>query len=248
MKYIYFIAAALVAASAALWFFTADDRPARQKAALIINDRVVSEAEFEKLYASRLPYYKKRDEFIDGLITRELLIQEARKAGIDKEEAFRRSIKNFYEQSLTKVLLDRKFASLQLAVSDDEVSRYRSLLGKRLQFTLFSADNKERAQNGEFRHGEQTEGLFDDLSDEMKYPLFLLKEGERSTPFRMGDRYFAVKLDRVTESRRPVADLSDAGIKKILMEWKKEKVINDWIEGLREKASIKVLTTESGRG
>ncbi|MEW5746970.1 MAG: hypothetical protein AB1805_16190 [Nitrospirota bacterium] len=250
MKYIYYIAAAIVLVSGGVFSYLAANTSSQKKAVLIINDRRISEEELDALYASKLPYPREKSEFIDELITRELLIQEARKAGIDKEEPFRKSIKNFYEQSLTKVLLDRKFATMSITVSDDEVNSYRTFLSSRLHFTVLNAESREKALKGNYQGEERRIAYFDDLADAVKYPLFLLKEGEQSGPLRIGDRYYAVRLDRIEVMKQPTTDIADAGIRRILTEWKRERMINDWIEGLRDKASITIPVSgkETARG
>ena len=52
------------------------------------------------------PVYK--NEMLDALIVKEILIQEAVKAGLDKEKDFMSSIELYWEQTLLKNLLERK--------------------------------------------------------------------------------------------------------------------------------------------
>ncbi len=73
---------------------------------------------------------RRKSDCVNSLITKELLLQESQREGIDKEESFRESIQNFYEQSLIKLLIDRKFASLHVTVSDEDVNRYIALMNK----------------------------------------------------------------------------------------------------------------------
>ena len=47
--------------------------------------------------------------------------------GIDQEEDFRHSIQNFYEQSLTKILLERKYDSFESNPSRQEIDRFLEL-------------------------------------------------------------------------------------------------------------------------
>ena len=84
-------------------------------------------AEFEKSLAEQPVPIKdsygsnEKKHFIHSLINKELLIQEAQRLEINREESFRRSVENFYEQSLIKNLMDRKYADLKIKVSERDV-------------------------------------------------------------------------------------------------------------------------------
>jgi len=49
-----------------------------------------------------------RKSFLDNLINRKLVLQEAQRQGLDKKKDFLKSIERFWEQSLLKVMLDKK--------------------------------------------------------------------------------------------------------------------------------------------
>ena len=144
MKYLYYIIFAAVAVSVAAGYFLSTPQTPPPGAALIINDRVITSDELNKCYASIRPDIKDRDDFINSVITRELLIQESQRIGIDKEEAFRRSIQDYYEQSLIKLLMDRKSAALNVSVSDDELDRYIKYLNKKILLSIFSFEDPEK--------------------------------------------------------------------------------------------------------
>jgi hypothetical protein len=77
-----------------------------------INNYSVTKAEFEKEYLAS-PFAKKdtpesRKEFLDNLINRKLVLQDAEKKGLDKDPAFLGMIQRFWEQSLLKLAIDRK--------------------------------------------------------------------------------------------------------------------------------------------
>lgn len=242
MRYIYYIIGIILLSSLFIAYQVIGGRPPEKKAALVINDRIITPEEFNTLFAARDPHLKERDDFINALITKELLIQEARKSGIDREESFRQSIQNFYEQSLVKILLDRKFASFNITVGDDEVKRYAELLNKRLHVTVFSYDNAEAAAKSPLSGGDKMILSFEELSGEMKSAVVSIKEGETYGPHRMGEKYVVVKLDKIEDSGRPQHDgLQPSVIKKVLVEEKREKLLNDWLDDLRKRASIKIL-------
>ena len=247
MKYIYYIVIIIVLVSAAIFYTLTSRHQPDKTPAIIINDRTVSEKELQDFYASNLTRLDERDVLINMLITKELLLQEAQKEGINKEESFRKSVQDFYEQSLIKLLMDRKYASLNTTVGDDEAGKYIAIANKKLTVTIFNANSLDAAKKGVFKTEERKTLPFGDLSGNLQYPLISLKAGERSDPIKSGESYIVLRLDAI-EGENPVpsgVDLEAA--KRILLEWKKEKIINDWIDGLRDKATLKILVPEKGR-
>jgi hypothetical protein len=80
-----------------------------------INDYHLSREAFQRQLASELeldPAYKLTDDakrrFLDSLIRKELLIQEAVRLKLDREPAFTAAIEKYWEATLIRDLLDRK--------------------------------------------------------------------------------------------------------------------------------------------
>jgi len=69
---------------------------------------------------------KTREAFVENLINRKLLLQEAQRKGLDKEKDFLRSIEKFWEQSLLKIIIDKKTSEILsgLEVTDKEMEDY----------------------------------------------------------------------------------------------------------------------------
>jgi len=106
-----------------------------EKEAVKINNYSITSAEFEKYYkelntGSDSPVL--RAAFLDNLINRKLLLQEAQRQGLDKDKAFLESIQNFWEQSLLKIVVDKKMLELQasITVTDKEIEDYYQALIK----------------------------------------------------------------------------------------------------------------------
>jgi hypothetical protein len=246
MRYIYYIITIFLLLSAVIGGIELRSKPSPTKdAALIINRRIISTDEFNRLYTSQPSRQRGKSNFINSLITKDLLIQESQREGIDKEESFTQSIQNFYEQSLIKLLIDRKFASLHVAVSDQDVDRYIALMNKIEHLTIFTFDSPEEAEKGIYKGGESKTISFRNLSKTVQGIIIPLKEGGMTNPVRIGDKYIVVRLDRTetTSAKMPSASEKEE-IKKTLIEDKKEKMISDWIADLRKKASIKILVNE----
>lgn len=241
LKYIYYIVAILLMISALIGYALMPARVPENKAALIINGKTVSADEFNKLFSSQSGHPPDPETFINSLITRELLIQESQKEGVDKEENFRRSIQNFYEQSLIKLLMDRKFSSLRVSVSDEELERYVSFLNRKMQLTIFNFRSPEEALASKLTGGERKTLYLEDLSHDLRTFVAALKVGGHTGPIKTGGNFVVVRLDGVeTPPARPAAPDRES-IRKMLTDGKREKMINNWIADLREKAKIKIL-------
>ena len=103
--------------------------PSGEKGAIMINDYELTTEEFDMLFAEsgideNTP--KAREAFLENLVTRKLLLQEAQRQGLDKKEDFLHSVEHFWEQSLLKIVIDTKVKQISrgLTVSDREIRDY----------------------------------------------------------------------------------------------------------------------------
>lgn len=245
MRYIYYILIIVLSLSALIAYELRSKPHTPQDTALMVNERVITVDEFNKLY-SAYPYAaESKNEFINDLIVKELLIQESQKQGIDKEESFRRSIQNFYEQSLIKILIDRKFSSLDFSIRDEEFNQRLALLTKRFHLAISTSDTEEEARLGKYRKSETKAVYFDDLSQDMKDAVASLSEGKTSAPIRSGEQYVVIRLDKAEPAySRTISASEKEKLKTMLVEEKKEKLINEWIADLKSKATIKIPIAE----
>ena len=62
----------------------------------------------------------KRREFLDTFISRKLMLLEAEKMGLDKDPQFLQNIQLFWEQSLLKLVLQRKMNELSSTIKIDD--------------------------------------------------------------------------------------------------------------------------------
>lgn len=67
-----------------------------------------------------------KEEILDALIVKEILLQEAQKQGLDKDKEFMRSIEQYWEQTLIKELMKKKFKEIhdKVTVYEEEVLEY----------------------------------------------------------------------------------------------------------------------------
>jgi len=87
--------------------------------------------EFKKSPHSRSNTPQSKKDFLNSLIDRKLILQDAQRKDIDKDEAFLKLIERFWEQSLLRIALENKAAEISgsASVSDHEVQEaYRVML------------------------------------------------------------------------------------------------------------------------
>ncbi|PIP20698.1 MAG: hypothetical protein COX40_03295 [Candidatus Omnitrophica bacterium CG23_combo_of_CG06-09_8_20_14_all_40_11] len=112
-------------------------RPVEEKKEILakINNYEITWEEFEgEFKASSYGYTdtaESRKEFLNTLINRKLILQDAQKKGLDKDKSFLKMIERFWEQSLLKVALDKKTKEVagSVMVNDKEIAEaYDNLL------------------------------------------------------------------------------------------------------------------------
>jgi len=243
MKYLYYILAITICSSVFFAYFlfggkqTSVDEPV-----LIVNDRTISKKEYGQPVADRMDKSETEGDYLESVITRELLIQEAKRQGIDKEEKFRQSIQSFYEQSLVKILMDRQYEKLKVDLSNKEIEEYRTWLKSGVTFTLLYYKSRTDQENNKTFKEEVLSGPYGEFSEPIRQQLFGLKPGEKRFLGQTGEVYQYIRLDKMEEL--PKVDLQQTAtsqLKTELVELKKEQMINQWLQQLREQAKIVVL-------
>lgn len=181
-----------------------------------------------------------QSELFDTLITKELLIQEAERQEIHKEESFRQSLKSYYENSLVKTLLDRQNSKLQVSVSEADVDRYLFFLGKIVTFTRLDTIPKSTSEAVAAK-GATTTALFSDLAAPVRLLLSTLQPSQYGVRFDTGNESYALRLDSIEPSPDYVAKTVDRQrIREILEEHQKEQQMKRWLVDLRKNATITI--------
>lgn len=240
MRYIYYIAGIIAVFSGLAAYGLINTRVEISKPAVVINDRIITESELLGLMKTK-PYYMSRDEFIDSLVTRQLLIQEAVRQEINKEEHFRESVEKYYEQSLIKILLDRKLSSLEVAVEPEEIEKYQNLADSRVIISKFGYASLEEAKTGKDRSPQKIESDFADISDELKYVILGLEEGQSSKPVVSGMGVLVYRLDGIIpreEVSPAIREMDESRIVDFFRDKKREALMEKWTQELKEKAEI----------
>ncbi len=167
-------------------------------------------------------------------LTKRVLVQEAQRIGIDKEESFRSSLKDYYEQSLIKVLTERKLAEVQVVIDENDIDLYIACSGKIFTFTRFPVKEgkiiKER--------GHQNMVLFDDLSVSLRLIIASLHPGESAKQVETGTETSVIRLDAIkTPDRMQPIHYERAVIYEQLQNHQQSLMIESWIHALRKTSA-----------
>jgi hypothetical protein len=241
MKYIYYVIGIIVLLTVFAAVRFSGFKVEVSEPAIVINDRVISEKELGALFNSSL-YSNHMADIIDSVITNQLLIQEAIAQGINKEELFRASVESFYEQSLIKILIDRKFNSLKPEIPQDMVDRYLERSEKKVEYAKLVYHNLENAEKNNPESSKKITKSFENLSAELKYILVSLEPGQTSSPLKAEKNYACYRLISLKPSSDtdPVTDVEE--IKDFLVHQEKSVLFAQWMEKLNKDADIQILT------
>ncbi|MBM3252875.1 MAG: hypothetical protein FJZ16_01310 [Candidatus Omnitrophica bacterium] len=114
-----------------------DNLPKQKKFVVKINNYTITQGEFEEEFkntsAEWLGPDAQKEEFLENIINRKLLLQEAECLGLNKDREFLKNLERFYEQSLLKIVINNKSNELALKtqVSDSEIEAYYNEMVKK---------------------------------------------------------------------------------------------------------------------
>jgi peptidyl-prolyl cis-trans isomerase C len=105
-------------------------QPLKEKELVRVNDRIITLDEFEgemeqlpQFYKLQMVSEEGRRKFLQELINQELLFQEARKKGIDKDEKLLANVEKIKKGLMISALMEALYEGKD-AVSDEEVTSY----------------------------------------------------------------------------------------------------------------------------
>lgn len=239
MKYLFILLTIVLAISAATFVFIRPQPPQEKKDILVtINGHDISRDDIREEGRAE-SHHERGSDFLDSVISKQLLIEEAQKLDVDKEPSFRKELKDFYEQSLIKVMLERKNASLQVLVSDQEIDNYLNGFGRTYTFMLLKTPGPPSVDTLKSK-GQLHSARFEDLSENLRLALSTLKPGEMGMEFETGNENTAILLEKIEGTVEKDTSINRDKISNILAEHKRRQVINNWINDLRKKATVTI--------
>lgn len=238
MKYLYYIAGILIVFSGLVAYGLLDTKVKISEPAIVVNDRIITQIEYKELLKFQ-PYYMTEDQYIDSIITKQLLIQEAVKQDINKEESFRKSVENYYEQSLIKIMLDRKLNSLKVDVTEDDLRRYHSFSQSKVYISKLRYQTLAEAAAGKNPAVQKIDAGFPDISDELKFIVFNLEKGQSSAPIVSNTGVVVYRLEDIKPmASKKIGEVDLERTTRFIQDKKKEALMDEWSKMLKENAEI----------
>lgn len=223
-------------------------RPPESREFVRINDRVITIEEFEREYSEASSLYKQeksKKDFLEDLITKELLLQEAKRRGLDLKPDFRRSIQSYYEQTLLKNLAQERMSEIKVSVTEEEIESYYRNMGRVFIVRSIIFPDQEKAEEAirtfPSNMGELKTLYFDEIPEDMVDSILGLKEGEvLKRPVRTEKGFIVLKVEAIRKVGLPPFEKVSSEIRKNLEERKKRLEMEKWLNELRRRANIRI--------
>lgn len=223
-------------------------RPPESRECVRINDRVITIEEFEREYSEASSLYKQeksKKDCLEDLITKELLLQEAKRRGLDLKPDFRRSIQSYYEQTLLKNLAQERMSEIKVSVTKEEIESYYRNMGRVFIVRSIIFPDQEKAEEAirtfPSNMGELKTLYFDEIPEDMVDSILGLKEGEvLKRPVRTEKGFIVLKVEAIRKVGLPPFEKVSSEIRKNLEERKKRLEMEKWLNELRRRANISI--------
>lgn len=240
-----------------------------------INGREIRDDEFKMRFSRLSPSLKSKysddkgkREFLEEIIKRELLLQEAKKAGIEKDKVLLDRIEEMKERLILNEFLQREVEG-RLVTTDKELEDYYNLHKEefkspdeaKISQIVVRSDQDAREVLKRLRKGSDFARIARELSidaatrnsggdvgvlqrgkihPELDSVIFAMNEGEISDPIKTESGYHIMKLQK----KIPGLPLSFNDAKNILSQRyqieKRSKVFEDLFVRLKSKANITI--------
>jgi peptidyl-prolyl cis-trans isomerase C len=248
-------------------------QPLKEKELVRINDHVITLEEFEQ-EMEQLPALAKlqiiseegKRKFLQDLINRELLLQEARKKGLDRDKEILANLEMFKKGLIINALQEELCAGKD-EVSDEEVEAYyrenkvEFLLGERVRVRHIMVKTLEEAKEIKKRlyRGEDfialakqysiwptkqkggdlgyiERGMVDKAFEQVAFAL--QRRGELSNIVKTEFGYHIIRLEDKKGSRQLTFSEAKEEIRNRLRNKKREKILTAHLKELREGAQL----------
>jgi peptidyl-prolyl cis-trans isomerase C len=250
-------------------------QPLKKEELARVNDRVITLEEFEREMEQLPPQFKTlmveekgRKGFLQTVITRELLLQEGVRKGLDKDDKVLDKVEQFKEGLIIDTLIEELCAGKD-EVSDDEVKAYyeenkeKYLLGERVRVRHIMVKTREEAQEIKKRlyRGEDFVTLAKQYSiwptkekggdlgyiergmvnKSFERAAFALKnEGDLSDIVKTEFGFHIIRLEDRAERHQLTFSEANDDIRKLLKEKKRKAILAAHLEELRKGAHIHI--------
>ena len=194
---------------------------------------------------------------LEIIINRRILIQEATHRKLAEEEAFVNTIRNFWEQTLIRNLLDRMGNELEksVTVSDAEIQDYYSKMSQQVTFQIVRNTQKEAMDELEQKVKQGQDITWDekvgpagieDITSPVLENAFALGMGEFKVYFDNGV-YYLVRVFMKDSMPSLALEGIRTKIETQIRQRKQQAVLENWLKEKRAKAKIVIVANKPQR-
>jgi len=251
----------LLLVSSTLTLTACKPAPPEQATVAMVNGAPISVDEFKREAARASERYPELTALsgsrealgmvLDSMITRKLMVQEAAKRGLSEEREFLDTIKMFWEQTLIKKLIDTRSKELSkgLSISDEETDRYHRRMSARLTLLVVTNQNEQEARriSSIMDGGARPEGarpvgpvMIEDLDPADPLCALFDAPGEKTAVIKGEDGYLSVMVLKREAVQTPPFSEIEAKIRQTLLEKKRQRAFDKWLEEVKEAAAISI--------
>lgn len=202
-----------------------------------------------------------KEDILDALIVKELLLQAAQEEDLDKDKLFMKTIELYWEQTLLKNLLMKKSKEIEKKVMayENDISDYYSKMKHNIRAKILVFNDERSARRLLNYSGDVTEYV---KTNQDKFPLaytipsklYILGDNNTSLESSIfnvqsdkarelaeinGKWALIIIEERIPSNVEPLSAIKDKIVKTVKMK-KQREIMNEWIEGLRTKARIRI--------
>ena len=207
-----------------------------------------------------------KDKFLDELIKRELIFQDAKKMRLDKDEEYIAKVKEFEKTTLVSLIL-KKEVEEKAKVEDAEIKAFfdqnaeKFTVGTQIKASHILVQTEEEANkiHEKIDKGESFSKLAKSLSKdkgsaekggdlgyfgrgkmvpEFERAALGLKPGEVSKPVKTRFGYHIIKLADIKKGKQAEFEQSKESISRQLLSQKRKVLFDAYVDGLKEKSNI----------
>jgi len=208
-----------------------------------------------------------KERFLEELIKKELIYQDAKNKGLDKDKEILLQVEEFKKMTLLSLVLKKEIEE-KVQVSDEEAGDFynknqdKFKKGEEIRASHILVDTEKEAKDilARLKKGEDFAKLAKSLSKdkgsadkggdlgsftrgrmvpEFENTAFSLKPGEVSSPLKTQFGYHIIKLTERKEGAMVPFEEAKETVKRQLLSEKQKSAFDAYIEGLKKKSKIK---------
>ncbi|MBI5740416.1 MAG: peptidylprolyl isomerase [Nitrospirae bacterium] len=208
-----------------------------------------------------------KEKFLDELIKRELIYQDAKRMKLDKDPEYVEKMKEFEKMNIVGLLLKKEIED-KAKVDDSEVRDFYSknadkfTIGSKIRASHILVETEAQAKKiyERVKKGESFSKLAESLSKdkgsaakggdlgyfgrgqmvpEFEQAVLRLKPGEVGEPVKTRFGYHVIQLTDIQRGETAPFEQSKEAIKRQLLAEKQKALIDTYLEGLRKKVDVK---------